>query len=171
MCNTPRHSRGALYPPLCRVRESQFIYAQLPCTVPRVNNEATGCRRPHRREPSMTDRATLMARITRPVSPSHPPAILWQPTRPTPPNLFYDSLFKNKQRILSPRPYIRPAIRYVDLDAPSFFCRYPLFFFFFFFRIYQLLSAIPYFGRVGGSVYITKEIGWGRKWLFNKKAG
>lgn len=96
MCNTPRHSRGALYPPLCRVRESQFIYAQLPCTVSRVNNEATGCRRPHRREPSMTDRATLMARITRPVSPSHPPAILWQPTRPTPPNLFYDSLFKNK---------------------------------------------------------------------------
>lgn len=94
-CATHATTRRIIYTLLC-CRESQFIYAQLPCTFPRVNNEATGCRRPHRREPSMTDRATLMARITRPVSPSHPPAILWQPTRPTPLTFFYDSLFKNK---------------------------------------------------------------------------
>lgn len=99
-CATRRDTVAAHYtPPLCRVGESQFIYAQLPCTGSRVNNEATGCRRPHpRREPSMTDRATLMARITRPVSPSHPPAILWQPTRPTPPNLFFTTPFLKTNR-------------------------------------------------------------------------
>lgn len=116
-CATRRDTVAAHYtPPLCRVGESQFIYAQLPCTGSRVNNEATGCRRPHpRREPSMTDRATLMARITRPVSPSHPPAILWQPTRPTPPNLFFTTPFLKTNRESSAfPPRTRPAIRYTS---------------------------------------------------------
>lgn len=85
---------------LCAASEKASLYTHsYHARVPRVNNEATGCRRPHpRREPSMTDRATLMARITRPVSPSHPPAILWQPTRPTPPNLFFTTPFLKTNR-------------------------------------------------------------------------
>lgn len=59
------------------------------------NNEATGCRPT---KPSMTDRATLMVRITRPVSPSHPLAILWQPTRPTG-QTFYESLLKTNREL------------------------------------------------------------------------
>lgn len=45
-CATHATTRRIIYTLLC-CRESQFIYAQLPCTFPRVNNEATGCRRPH----------------------------------------------------------------------------------------------------------------------------
>lgn len=120
---------------LCAASEKASLYTHsYHARVPRVNNEATGCRRPHpRREPSMTDRATLMARITRPVSPSHPPAILWQPTRPTPPNLFFTTPFlkTNRESSAFPPPYSSRYSLYVDLDAPSFFCRYSLFFPFF----------------------------------------
>lgn len=158
---------------LCAASEKASLYTHsYHARVPRVNNEATGCRRPHpRREPSMTDRATLMARITRPVSPSHPPAILWQPTRPTPPNLFFTTPFLKTNRESSAfPPRTRPAIRYTSTWMHRV-SSVGILSFFLFFNIYQFLSPIPYFGRVGGSVYITKEIGWRRKWLFNKKSG
>lgn len=158
---------------LCAASEKASLYTHsYHARVPRVNNEATGCRRPHpRREPSMTDRATLMARITRPVSPSHPPAILWQPTRPTPPNLFFTTPFLKTNRESSAFPPVLVPLFVIRRLGCTEFLLSVFSLFSLFFNIYQFLSPIPYFGRVGGSVYITKEIGWRRKWLFNKKSG